>query len=575
MNRFLKALTTRILVLDGSLAALLRAPGASREEMNLRQAELVEAIHRDQVAAGAEIIVSNTLAGNRRSLSACGLATQLREINHRGVAIARRAAGADRFVAAAIGPTGTFTESAGKAGFREIGALFREQIEVCVAAGADLISFETFQDIRELRAAVIAARECCTLPLMVQLLFDETGQTRLGPTPEAAAVTLDGLGVEVIGGQSGPGLPGTNDILSQLRRVTIRPLLARIPELPLTGDGETGSGAPPEELLAYLQRLIGLGVRVIGGGTTPAQTRALRQALPSQGQDWLPPARRCFLSSRTQVVEIGGKAPCRIIGERINPTGKHGYSAELRQGKTAYIRRAAREQITAGADLLDVNCGVPGIDEAGAMERAVLALSDLAGTPLVLDSASSAALERGLQAANGKVLINSVSARQQSLATILPLAKKYGAAIIALPIDGKGIPETARERLRVAKTIVAAALASGLPPEDVIIDCLALAVATHQQQLAETLLALRLVRDELGLATVLGISNISFSLPARPVLSAAFLTMALEAGLKAAIINPQEERVMDALRASRVLLGEDQRAAAYLAHYQRPRPPAE
>jgi 5-methyltetrahydrofolate--homocysteine methyltransferase len=256
-----------------------------------------------------------------------------------------------------------------------------------------------------------------------------------------------------------------------------------------------------------------------------------------------------------------------VIGERINPTGKKSYSAELREGKTAYVRREAQEQVAAGADLLDVNCGAPGVDEPLALEQAVFAVSGVVAAPLVLDSSSPEALERGLKAADGKVLINSVSGEEKSLRKILPLAKKYGAAIIGLALDGQGIPETAADRLAVAQLILERALEIGIPREDVIIDCLTLTVSAEQKRAAETLQALRLVRDELGLATVLGVSNISFGLPQRPVLSATFFAMALEAGLSAAIINPKEERMMDSLRVAKVLLGQDLRAENYIAHY--------
>jgi len=339
--------------------------------------------------------------------------------------------------------------------------------------------------------------------------------------------------------------------------------------LPVLRNGVTVFPGTPEEMTAYHQRLIELGVRVIGGccGTTPDHIRVMREALADYDQSWLAPRRRCFLSSRTQVVEVGGAAACAVIGERINPTGKKGYTAELLAGKTAYIRREAQEQVVAGADLLDVNCGAPGVDEPAALEAAVFAASGVAGTPLVLDSSSPAALEQGLKAVDGKVLINSVSGEEKSLAAILPLAKKYGAAVIGLALDGGGIPETAADRLAVARTILARAEALGMPREDVIIDCLTLTVSAEQKRAAETLQTLRLVRDELGLATVLGVSNISFGLPSRPVLSAAFFTMALEAGLKAAIINPKDARMMDALRAAKVLLGQDLRAERYIEHY--------
>ncbi|MEJ2201848.1 MAG: dihydropteroate synthase, partial [Desulfuromonadaceae bacterium] len=254
-------------------------------------------------------------------------------------------------------------------------------------------------------------------------------------------------------------------------------------------------------------------------------------------------------------------------GERINPTGKKGYTAELREGKTAYSRREAQEQAAAGASLLDINCGAPGVDEPAALERGVYAVSGVTGVPLVLDSSDPAALEVGLKAADGKVLINSVSGEEKSLRAILPLARKYGAAVIGLALDEGGIPETAEGRLRIAEKILAAALAAGLPREDVVIDCLTLTVSAEQKRAMETIRSLRAVRDQLGLATVLGVSNISFGLPQRPLLSSTFFAMALEAGLAAAIINPKEERMMEVFRAAMVLLGQDERAEEYIAVY--------
>lgn len=574
MNNFLRAINNRVLVLDGAMGTMLQerglAPGASPEGMNLEQPEIVEAVHREYVSAGADIIVSNTFGGNRPKLAHYGLEEQVREINIAGVEICRRAAGKGTFVAASVGPTGRFLEPVGDAGFDEMVTIFSEQISALAAAGADLISFETFLDIRELRAAIIAAKEVCDLPLVAMMTFDDAGRTVLGTPPEAAAVTLDALGVDVIGSNCGLGIDGIFDILQKMRSVTNLPLIAQANAgLPELRNGVTVFPGTPEEMTAYHQRLIALGVRVIGGccGTTPAHIVAMRQALADFDQQWQPPVRRCLLSSRTQIVAVGADASCRVIGERINPTGKKVYSAELREGKTAYIRREAQEQVVAGADLLDVNCGAPGVDEPAALEGAVFAVSGVSGAPLVLDSSSPAALEQGLKAADGKVLINSVSGEEKSLAAILPLAKKYGAAVIGLALDGQGIPETAADRVLVAKKILERAQAIGLPREDVIIDCLTLTVSAEQKRSAETLQTLRLVRDELGLATVLGVSNISFGLPCRPVLSATFFTMAIEAGLKLAIINPKDERMMDALRAAKVLLGQDQRAEAYIAHY--------
>ncbi|WP_432822067.1 homocysteine S-methyltransferase family protein [Trichloromonas sp.] len=574
MANFLRLINDRVLVLDGAMGTMLQErglkAGGSPEEMNINAAEVVESVHREYADAGADILVTNTFGGSRVKLAHYGLEKKVAEINRSGVEIARRAAGNGRFVAASIGPTGRFLQPVGDAGFDEMVEIFGEQVAAFAEAGADLITLETFLDIRELRAAVIACREFSALPVMALMTFDDGGRSVLGTPPEAAAVTLEALGVEVVGSNCGLGVDGIYTILEKMRSVTSLPLISQANAgLPQLRDGKTVFPGTPEEMTAYHERMIRLGVRVIGGccGTTPAHIRAIRDALDGRDQSWTPPPRRCFLSSRTTVVAVGAGAPCAIIGERINPTGKKAYTAELREGKTAYIRREAQEQMAAGAALLDVNCGAPGVNEPAALERAVYAVSGVSGAPLVLDSSDPVALEAGLKAADGKVLINSVSGEVKSLKAILPLAHRYGAAIIGLALDEKGIPETAEGRLRVARKILDAASSVGLPKEDVIIDCLTLTVSAEQKRAMETIRSLRKVRDELGLATVLGVSNISFGLPCRPVLSSAFFAMALEAGLSAAIINPKDERMMDAFRAAMVLLGKDERAEEYIAAY--------
>jgi 5-methyltetrahydrofolate--homocysteine methyltransferase len=574
MSDFRKAITERILVLDGAMGTLLQerglAPGGCPEEMNRTAPDAVVSIHTEYAAAGADILIANSFGGNRAKLAHYGLETAVNELNSRAVELVHKAAGDQTFVGACVGPTGRFVEPVGDATFAEMVDIFAEQITALAGAGADLISFETFLDIRELRAGIIACRDVCDLPIIAQMTFDDAGRTVLGTPPEAAAVTLDALQVDVIGANCGLGIDGIHDVLAQMRQVTSRPLIAQANAgLPILKDGQTLFPGTPAEMTAYHERLIALGVRVIGGccGTTPNHIRAMRVALGNFSHDWTPPARRTFLSSRSAVAEFGGDAPCALIGERINPTGKKGFTAELLAGKTAYIRREATAQLAAGAHLLDVNCGAPGVDEAVAMERAVYAITSACTAPLVLDTSDPEALERALQAADGKVLINSVNGEAKSLKRVLPLARRYGAAVIGLTLDEKGIPETAEGRVEIAQRILDAALAIGLPKQDLVIDCLTLTVSAEQKRALETLRALRLVRDELGLSTALGVSNISFGLPSRPVLSSAFFAMALEAGLKAAIINPKDEKMMDAYRSALVLLCQDVRAEAYIGHY--------
>lgn len=573
MADFLKQIKDRILVLDGAMGTMLQdrglKAGGCPEEMNLRASEVVAGIHREYAEAGSDIVLTNSFGGSRSKLAHYGLDGRVTEINSLAVEIARKAVGPDKFVAASIGPTGRFVEPVGDASFDEMIDIFGQQVRAFVSAGADLIALETFLDIREIRAAAIACREFSDLPVVAMMTFDDGGRTVLGTPPEAAAVTLDPL-VDVLGSNCGLGIDGMADILGKMRSATSRPLVVQANAgLPVLVDGETVFPGTPEEMIAYNDRLIELGVRIIGGccGTTPQHIRAIREALDVRDAAWTAPSADCFLSSRTAVVAIGGDAPCVIIGERINPTGKKAYSAELLAGKTAYIRSEAQSQVAAGADLLDINCGAPGVDEPVAIERAVYAATGVVAAPLVLDSSDPAALERGLKAADGKVLINSVSGEEKSLEAVLPLAKKYGAAVIGLTLDATGIPDTAEGRVAVARKIMERAETTGIHKRNLLIDCLTLTVSAEQKRALETLRALRQVRDELGLSTVLGVSNISFGLPTRPILSSAFFAMALEAGLGAAIINPLEEKMMDAYRASMVLLSADLRAEKYVACY--------
>jgi 5-methyltetrahydrofolate--homocysteine methyltransferase len=576
---FLQAIYERVLVLDGAMGTMLQErglkAGQSPEEMNLTMPGVVAGVHREYLEAGADILVTNTFGGSSAKLSHYGLEGKLSEINAQAVAIARGVAGEDVYVAASMGPTGRFVEPVGDCRFDDMKAIFRQQALPLIEAGADLITLETFLDIKEARAAVIAIREISSdIPVIAMLTFDDNGRSVLGTPPEAAAITLEAVGANVVGSNCGLGVDGIYGILSAMRRVTRLPLVSQANAgLPFLKDGKTVFPGTPEEMTAYHERMLELGVRIIGGccGTNPTHIRAIREALAGHERSFPttgPPESVTFLSSRGGFTAIGPGNPVAIIGERINPTGKKGFAAELRGKKVSYIRREAMEQTAAGATLLDVNVGAPGIDEPEAMERAVFCVTGTTTVPLVLDSSNPEALERGLKAADGKVLVNSVSGEEKSLARVLPLVRKYGAAVIGLTLDENGIPESGEARFAVASRILDAAREEGIAASDVIIDCLTLTVSAEQKRAMETLTALRLVKERLGLNTVLGVSNISFGLPCRPLLSGAFFSMAMEAGLDAAIINPREEAMMSSFRSAMVLLNRDPHAAAYIDAYK-------
>lgn len=576
---FLQAIYERVLVLDGAMGTMLQErglkPGQAPEELNLTMPEVVAGVHREYREAGADIIVTNTFGGSRPKLSHYGLEDQLYAINAGAVAIARGAAGDGAYVAASIGPTGRFVEPVGDCPFDEMAAIFREQALPLIEAGADIITLETFLDIKEVRAAVIAIREISPdIPVIAMMTFDDNGRSVLGTPPEAAAITLEGVGANIVGSNCGLGVEGIYEILSAMRRVTRMPLISQANAgLPVLKDGRTVFPGTPEEMTAYHERMLELGVRIIGGccGTTPAHIRAISESLAGHERTFPtagPAEEVTFLSSRSGFTAIGPNNPVAIIGERINPTGKKGFVAELKEGKVSYIRREAVEQAAAGATLLDVNVGAPGIDEPAAMEQAVFCVTGATPIPLVLDSSSPEALERGLKAADGKVLVNSVSGEEKSLGLVLPLVRKYGAAVIGLTLDETGIPESGEERCAVAARILDAAKEEGIAARDVLIDCLTLTVSAEQKRAMETLKAIRLVKERLGVNTVLGVSNISFGLPQRSLISAAFFAMALEAGLDAAIINPKEKVMLDAYRAAMVLLNRDQNAAKYIDAYK-------
>ncbi|MBQ7143932.1 MAG: homocysteine S-methyltransferase family protein [Oscillospiraceae bacterium] len=553
-------------LLDGAMGTMLLAAGlpagAAPELMNLRAPEAVTAIHRAYVDAGSRVLYTNSFGANRRKLAGTGHGVA--EVIAAAVRCARAAAAADTRVALDLGPIGQLLEPLGTLPFDEAYDIYREAVEAGAAAGADLIVFETLSDLAEARAAVLAAKEHTPLPVWVTMTFEATGRSFLGVTPETMGMTLRGLGVDALGFNCSLGPAELVPLVRRLREWTgDLPLIlkpnAGLPD-PRTGEYRLS----PEDFAAALAPAAALGVRYFGGccGTRPEFIAALRDALRPLPIE--PVTRRSGVCCASAFVETDR---VRAVGERINPTGKKKLQAALRSEDLDYVVKLALEQQDAGAEILDVNVGLPGGDEAKLMAAAVRAIQESVDLPLQLDSANPAALEAGLRLYQGKALVNSVSAKAESLKTVLPLCKKYGAALVCLCLDDKGLPSDWRQRVALAKTIRDAALELGIPETDLFVDCLTLTVSAQPEQARETLRAVRVVTEELGLKTTLGVSNIAFGMPQREALTAAFLSEALSAGLTLPIVNPLNALVMDALAAHRLLSGQDPGGEAYLARF--------
>ena len=560
--------TTNYTILDGGMGTMLQAAGLPvgqlPEVWNLTNPEQVTRIQRKYVEAGSQVIFANTFGANRHKVAASGYTPK--ELIAGGIRAARAAAG-DRNVKVAldVGPIGQLLEPLGTMSFDEAYDIYKEMVVAGEEAGADLVIFETMSDLYEVKAAVLAARENTSLPVWVTMTFEATGRTFVGVTVPAMALTLTGLGVDALGFNCSLGPRELLPMVEELRQWTDLPLILK----PNAGLPDPATGAytiTPEEFAEEMAPAAELGVQIMGGccGTTPDFIRALSGRLAGKTVPARPKASRHGVCSPTCVAELNG---VRVIGERINPTGKKRFQQALREWDMSYILEKGMEQQDAGAEILDVNVGLPGIDEAKMMTQVVKNLQSVVELPLQIDSSAPEAIEAGLRAYNGKPIVNSVNGNQEVLEQILPLCKKYGAAVVGLAMDHNGIPQTWEARVEIARRIMDTALAYGIPKEDIYIDCLTLTVSAQQEQAVETLKAVRYVTEELGLHNVLGVSNISFGLPAREHITVSFLTQAMYAGLDLPIVNPNQKAIMDAVTAFRVLSGQDRDSEAYIARF--------
>ncbi len=563
-----------LLLLDGGMGTLLQAEGLTAgehpETWNLTHPEVITAIHKAYYDAGSHVVNTNTFGANLLNFSR----EELEKIIPAAVENAKVAreisfGTQEKFIALDIGPTGKLLKPLGTLDFEDAVAAFAETVRIGAACGVDLIVIETMNDSYETKAALLAAKENCDLPVFVTNAYGSDGKLMTGATPEAMVALLEGMGADAIGVNCSLGPEALAPIVQDyLRLASVPVILKPNAGLPVVVNGKTVFDVSAEDFARDVSRLVHDGVRVAGGccGTTPAYIAALKREIETQGLIAVPVAQkhRTVISSYTHAVTFGD-APV-LIGERINPTGKKKLKEALRAHDMNYILNEGITQTEAGVHILDVNVGLPEIDEPAMLTEAVCELQAVCDLPLQLDTSDPVAMEGALRRYNGKALVNSVNGKRESMETIFPLVKKYGGAVIALTLDEDGIPATAEGRLEIARRILATAETYGIDKKDIIFDTLAMTVSADPRAATETLRALTLIREELGCHTSLGVSNVSFGLPARDLINGTFFAMALDRGLSAAIMNPFAHEMQKAYHTYLALSGKDENFASYIAY---------
>ena len=558
------------ILLDGGMGTMLQAAGlklgARPEELNITDPALIESIHARYAAAGSRIINANTFGASAHKLA--GSEYTLEEIIAAGIANCKRACAPYGALAALdVGPLGELLEPNGTLAFEDAVAEYGRIVRAGVAAGADLVFLETFTDLYELKAALLAVKENSSLPVLASMSFEAGGRTFTGCTVESFAATARGLGADAVGINCSLG---PKEIFSMAKRLTEAlpgsfPVFVK-PNAGLPRADGSGYDITPQLYAMQMKPYRELGLFAAGGccGTTPEFIQLLNGVFADCRPGRADHPMKSVVCSPMDCVDVDG---ITVVGERINPTGKKRFQQALREGDMNYVLEQAVSQTEAGAQILDVNVGAPGVDEPALMEQVVKALQSVVSLPLQLDSSHAEALERGLRVYNGKPIVNSVNGEAEKLNTILPLCKKYGAAVVGLAIDERGILPKAEDRVAIARRIRNAALAAGIPQEDIYIDCLTLTASAQQEDVLATVQALHACKEELGVRTILGVSNISFGLPCRSYLNTTFLTMAMYAGLDLAIMNPSSEEMMAAVYAYNVLTNRDRQSTKYIERY--------
>lgn len=578
-REFSELIKEGIVYLDGATGTnLFRAgmpKGVCPEQWILENPQILIELQRQYAEAGSRILYAPTFTCNRIKLSEYGLEDKIEDMNRRLVELSKEAASCSEsvFVAGDITMTGRQLAPLGTLTFEELVDIYKEQIKYIAEAGADLLVVETMMSLQETRAAVIAAKEVCSLPVMATLSFEENGRTLFGTDAATAALVLEGLGVCAVGVNCSTGPDRMVSVISEMRRVVSIPIIAKpnagLPEL--DEHGETFYGMSPEIFARHMETLVAAGADIVGGccGTTPEYIAELKRYFTEKG---IKPKRtsengkkgQYYICSERHTLEFERDGRFIVIGERINPTGKKWLQEEIRGGSFEGILRMADEQAANGADILDVNLGMSGIDEKEVMLKAVSELTQAVSLPLCIDSSHIDVVEAVLRVYPGRTLINSISLEKDKADRLMPLARKYGAMFVLLPLSDKGLPGSLEEKHEIIRELVRKAKQYGLSEKDIIVDGLVTTVGADSQAALRTLETIRYCKEELGLPTVVGLSNISFGLPDRITVNTAFLTMAIKAGLTMAIANPMQEQLMKAAYATELLLGRDGADVRYI-----------
>ena len=562
-----------LLFLDGGMGTLLQAeglaPGELPETWNIEHPEKVEAIHRRYYEAGSDVVLANTFGANVCKFHDDRYTVE--EVIRAGIANAKRAGeqiGKETYVALDMGPTGKLLKPMGDLDFDDAYEAFAEAVRYGEKYGADLIHIETMSDTYEVKAAILAAKENSSLPVFVTMIFDERGKLLTGGDVPSVVAMLEGLRVDALGLNCGLGPKQMLPILNDLRRYTSLPIIVKPNAgLPKQKNGETYYDVEPDEFARIMQEVVKEGACVIGGccGTTPEHIKKLVEECKELPLREIEKKHDTIVSSYGQAVILDDMP--RIIEERINPTGKKKFKEALKNEDMDYILKEAITQQDKGAHILDVNVGLPDIDEVAMMEKVVKELQSVTSLPLQIDTVDGKAMERAMRIYNGKPMINSVNGKQVSMDEVFPLVRKYGGVVVGLTIDEEGIPKDAEGRVRVAGKIINEAAKYGIDKKDIVIDVLTMTISSEKDGAKVTLEALKRVREEFGVRTVLGVSNISFGLPRRPIVNSYFYAMAMQNGLTAGIINPSSEDMMKAYRSYNALMGFDENCTNYISTY--------